>query len=211
MTTPNQQIVAVLKANANSWSNIISLRAGYPAVLDATSSYSEADTSSAVTYFWQELSGPSPLLFSSHTSGSPTISGLVFGDYVLQLTVNDVSNNPTVTIQDIGAVAMDSKGVVVNADPNADTMFGNMIAFGKNPWGYADYWAQHAMLLRLSDYTGEGWSLSGPQWEHTGAGTVSYYWNGTGIGPGNTSCSDTLTGNYRCGHALDSDFPGRVL
>lgn len=192
--TLNQQIVAILKANANSWTNIVSLRAGYPAVLDATSSYSQADTSSAVTYFWQELSGPSQLLFSSRTSATPTISGIVYGDYLMELTATDVSNNSTVTTQDIGAVAMDSKGIVVNADPNADTMLGDMIAFGQNPWGYADYWEQHAMSLRLADYTALGWSLSpGPQWEQTGAGTVSYYWDGVGFPPGNTSCSNTLT------------------
>ena len=165
--TLNQQIVAILKANANSWTNIVSLRAGYPAVLDATSSYSQADTSSAVTYFWQELSGPSRLFFSSRTSGSPTISGIVYGDYLMELTATDVSNNQTVTTQDIGAVAMDSKGIVVNADPNADAMLGNMIAFGQNPWGYADYWEQHAMSLRLGDYIADGWSLSGPQWRTT--------------------------------------------
>ena len=105
----------------------------------------------------------------------------------------DVSNNQTATVQDIGAVAMDSKGIVVNADPNADAMFGNMIAFGKNPWGYADYWEQHAMYVRLADYTAGGWTISGPQWEQTGAGTVSYYWNGVGIPPGNRSCGSSLT------------------
>jgi hypothetical protein len=191
--TLNQQIVAILRANPNSWANIVSLRAGYPATLDATSSYAESDTSSAVTYFWQELSGPSRLFFSNRTSGTPTISGIVYGDYRIQLTVFDVSNNQTVTVQDVGAVAMDSKGVVVNADPNADAMLGNMIAFGKNPWGYADYWEQHAMSLRLAYYTANGWGNSGPQWEQTGAGTVSYYWNGVGASPGNTSCSSSLT------------------
>jgi len=191
--TLNQQTVAILKANANSWANIVSLRAGYPGSLDATSSYAEADTSSTVTYFWQELSGPSRLFFSSRTSGSPSITGIVYGDYLVQLTVTDVSNNQTATTQDIGAVAMDSKGIVVNADPNADAMFGNMIAFGKNPWGYADFWSQHAMLLRLADYTGGGWTLSGPQWEQTGVGTVSYYWNGRGISPGDRSCFSALT------------------
>ncbi len=111
----------------------------------------------------------------------------------MQLTVTDVNNNQTVTTQDIGAVAMDSKGIVVNADPNADAMFGNMIAFGQNPWGFADYWEEHAMYLRLADYTASGWGISGPQWEQTGAGTVSYYWNGVGISPGDRSCFSTLT------------------
>ena len=27
-----------------------------------------------------------------------------------------------------------------------------MIAFGNNPWGYQDYWALHASLLREADY-----------------------------------------------------------
>ena len=193
VTTLNQQIVAILKANANSWANIVSLRAGYSGSLDGTSSYSEADTSSTVTCFWQELSGPSGLFFAGRSSCSPTISGIVYGDYTMELAVTDVTNNQVVATADVGAVAMDSKGIVVNADPNADAMFGDMIAFGQNPWGYADYWEQHAMYLRLADYTAEGWGSSGPQWEQTGAGTVSYYWNGRGIGPGNTTCSNTLT------------------
>jgi hypothetical protein len=191
--TLSQQVVAIVKANANSWTNIVSLRAGYPASLDATSSYSQADTSSTVTYFWQELSGPSRLFFSSRSSGTPSISGIVYGDYLLSLTVTDASNNQTVTTQDIGAVAMDSKGIVVNADPNADAMFGNMIAFGRNPWGYADYWQQHAMSLRLADYTASGWVSTGPQWEQTGVGTVSYVWDGVGISPGDRSCTSGLT------------------
>src|SRR6185312_3309978 len=133
--------------------------------------------------------------FSSHTSPTPTVSGVVYGDYLIELTVTDVNNNQAVTTQDVGAVAMDSKGIVINADPNADTMLGNMIAFGRNPWGYADYWEQHAMQPRLADYANGGWSLSGPQWEQTGAGTVSYYWNGVGISPGNRSCGSGLTAN----------------
>src|ERR1019366_6263576 len=59
-STPNQGPTSFLRTyGAPAWSNWLSLRAGFPAQLDGTSSYSLADASSSVTYFWQQLSGPS--------------------------------------------------------------------------------------------------------------------------------------------------------
>ena len=74
--------------------------------------------------------------------------------------------------------------MVVNADPNVDFLYGSMIAWGQNPWGYQDYWAAHAAALRQADYIApvvsqsQGLSEAGvhwgkPQWEFPGAGTVS--------------------------------------
>lgn len=177
--------ISVIANNPLSWTNITSARAGYPMPLSGAGSYSQADASAAVTYFWQQISGPSQLVWpSGHAGVSPAPVGASWGDYQIQLTVTDVNGNTDVSVQDIGMVAQDSKGVVVNADLNADALIGNMIAFGKNPWGYADYWQQFATHIR---YPNQYWPLSGPQWEQTGAGTVSYVWGGTG--------GATLTGN----------------
>ena len=190
--SPYQNTVAIIRtSNANSWSNVATQRAGYPATLDGTSSYSQADSTSAVSCIWQELSGPSQAQFDNPAGCSPVLTSLVFGDYLLQLTVMGANATSASATADIGAVAMDSKGIVINADSNVDAVFGNMIAFGWNPWGYADYWAQHAMTLRAADYVSTGWS--GLQWEQTGLGTTSYYWNGVGFSTGNTALGTTLS------------------
>ena len=190
--TPYQNTVAIVKtANANAWASVLTQRAGYPATLDGTASYSQSDTSAAVTCFWQRLSGPSLPAFSSRTSCSPVLTGLVFGDYLLQLTVTAADGTSASATADVGAVGTDSKGVVVSADPNVTALFGDMVAFGTNPWGYADYWSQHAMTLRAADYVSAGWSRL--QWEKAGSGTVSYYWNGVGYFPANDSLGTTLS------------------
>jgi len=190
--TPNQNVIAVLKtANAPSWTNVVSQRAGYPAVLDGSASYSQSDQGSNPSFFWQQISGPSQSIFSSRTTPTTTVTGLVFGDYLYRLTVTDSSGKTSTATADVGAVATDDNGVVVNADPRVDALFGNMIAFGKNPWGYADYWSQHAMQLRASDYETSGWSAL--QWEQTGQGTVSYYFNGVGWYMGNTKLGTKTT------------------
>jgi len=88
--TPDQGPKSFPKTDgAPLWSDWISLRAGYPAVLDGTRSFSLADQSSAVSYFWQQTSGPSTLIWSDRTAAQPTVKGLVFGTYTFRLTVTD--------------------------------------------------------------------------------------------------------------------------
>ena len=221
VATPNQVTVAIAKtAGAPAWSLWTSLRAGFPAQLDASASYSLADASSAVTCFWQELNGPSMLRWSNEGTPTPTVTGLVFGTYNFALQVTDAAGSKSTATLQVGAVATDDKGVVVNADPNVDLLFGPMIAFGKNPWGYQDYWQMHAMNLRAADYVQQGWGPV-PQWEKTGAGTVSYYWNGVGIVPGNNTVAMRLTSDISATSTvisvastvgLDwSVFPTRIL
>ena len=209
VATPGQTLVVpVLKTmNAPIWGNTASLRAGFPAQLDGTASYSQADGSAAVTCFWQILSGPTPAPTwdnNDHQTCTPTIRGLIFGDYKFELVTVDVANSQATASQDIGAVATDSNGVVVNADPNVDFLFGPMIAWGQNPWGYQDYWAEHASQLRLADYLNNGWvqgPLQKPQWEYTGQGTVSYYFNCVGpVATCNNSLGTALTAAYNPGN-----------
>src|SRR6185436_5401386 len=54
----------------------ISVRAGMPATLDGSASFSQADASSIVSYFWQPLSNPL-LTLSNHAADKPTLNGLV--------------------------------------------------------------------------------------------------------------------------------------
>ena len=138
-TTSRQVPVALPRTfQAPNWANWLSLRAGFPAKLDGSESYSLADATSAVTFQWQELSGPTTVVWADRTTASPTIRGLIFGSYTFQLTVKDASGSTASATLTAGAVATDNNGVVVNANPDADAIFGPMIAFGKNPWGYAD-------------------------------------------------------------------------
>lgn len=205
VATPYQNVISVVKtADANSWTNVLTQRAGSTGTLDGTASYSQNDTSATVTYFWQQLSGPSSAIFSSRTSGTPGLTGLIFGDYKMQLTVTDAGGLVATASDDIGAVAQDSKGVVVNAVTAVDDLLGNMLAYGKNPWGYQDYWTNHASQVRTVNYaapvtgtfgeTYQGWSVP-LQWEKTGQGTVDYFFNCRGnIGPCGSNAAVTTVG-----------------
>ena len=204
--TPGQNLVVPILKTANPpvWAYTASLRAGFPAQLDGSASYSQADASANVTCSWQTTSGPSTLVWDDQSSCTPTVQGLIFGDYKFQLVTIDANGLQATASQDIGAVSMDANGVVINADPNVDFLFGPMIALGKNPWGYQDYWALHATQLRLADYQSNGWvqgPLNQPQWEYTSHGTVSFYFNC--VGPVyfcNMPLGTTLAANYTPGN-----------
>lgn len=171
--TPRQGAVAFPKTyGAPGWSNWVSLRAGVPQQLDGSASYSQGDSSSSVTYLWQQVSGPTNLIWDAPDSATPTIRGLIFGTYVFRLGVKDVDGMTGAADLTVGAVATDSKGVVVQANPAADLLFGPMIAFGKNPWGYADERALTATTLRSAAYDAAG--VASPSWTTPQTGTVSY-------------------------------------
>jgi hypothetical protein len=240
--TPYQNVVAVLRtSNANTWANTLSQRAGYAATLDGTGSYSQSDTSNAVTCFWQELSGPTLALFDSHTSCNPNLTGQIFGDYLLQMEAVDDRSITALASNHIGWVATDDNSVVVQPTSvaNADALYGPMPAWGTSPWGYYDYFHNRGMTLRTIDYalpinpffgfpvpmTYPGWSSL--QWEQYGSGTVSWFWNGIGTGLGNQSVTPkgtTLAGNLGNNPVTDltisvvdatqldlSEFPTRIL
>lgn len=190
VVTPYQNVIAKAKtANAPAWSDWVSLRAGKPNQLDATASYSQADASAAMQYSWSQTSGSTTLLWDNPAVAMPTIRGAVFGSYSFSLTVTDAASNQGTAALTVGAVAMDDNGVVVNADSNVDKIFGPMIAFGKNPWGYMDERAISATNLRAAAYTTLG--INPPSWQTAQSGTVSYIFNGAGAAgaPETTLCS----------------------
>lgn len=175
--TPYQNVISIAKtANAPSWNNWVSLNAGQPNQLDGTASFSQSDSGADVTCSWQEISGPTIVTWANQTSCSPTMTGLVFGDYTFQLQVTDSSGNVSTSTQDVGAVAMDDNGVVINADPNADLIFGPMIGFGKNPWGLQD---ANSKIMVDAQYIYQG-CCTPPTWTTNGQGTVSYTFCGVG-------------------------------
>ena len=185
--TPNQVPVSLPKTFGTPfWTNWTSLRAGFPAKLDGSGSYTLADGSPAVTYFWQELSGPTSVIWDSRNAATPTITGLIFGGYTFSLKVTDTAGNTATSTLAVGAVATDSNGVVVQANPAADAIFGPMIAFGKNPWSWAD-----ARTLRMENLQKNTYATP-PSWANPiENATVSYtYFDPVAVGTNATLAGD---------------------
>ncbi len=188
--TPHQDATAVAAVYGHpTWTNVISLRAGKPSRLDGSLSYSQADASAAVSCSWSQTAGAWTVTFDNPLSCSPTVSGLVFGTYGFSLTVTDTSAQTNTSTLTVGAVSTDDNGVVVQADPNADILFGPMIAFGKSPWGYMDE-RQRTMIDLQSSYL-SAWT--DPVWLHSGTGTVAYPFSGKGMWYGGAT-GTTLSG-----------------
>src|SRR5208337_2615141 len=172
----------------------------HSAGLSCASSYSQSDNGPDVSCLWQVLTEPGqPAPFwSDQTSQTPTLTGLVFGDYAIQLTVSDQAGNTGTSVTHIGAVATDDNGVVVNANPAADAILGPMIAFGQNPWGLEDYWHLAGSIQRYNQYLSYGLSPTWPYatWEIMQPGTVGYQWMGNGMAPifGTPNGGTTITG-----------------
>jgi hypothetical protein len=187
VNTPNQIPIAFPKTfGTPSWTNWVSFRAGHPAKLDGTASYSLADSSSAVSYLWQLVNGPSQVIWSNRQAAVPTVTGLVFGTYTFSLTVTDQAGSTATTSLQVGAVAYDDHGIVIQSNPNITKIFGPMIAFGQNPWGYADERAKTAVILQNAYFLAN--HNDQPTWETPGQGTVSYPFAGKGPPPG-PSCT----------------------
>ncbi len=182
INTPNQLAISFPKTfGAPPWNNWTSLRAGYPAKLDGTASFSLADASSVVTYFWQQVSGPTSVRWSDRTAGIPTITGLIFGTYTFSLRVTDAAGSTSTVPLLAAAVATDDNGVVLPSDPNVEKVYGPMIAFGQNPWGYADERNLSAVTLQIAN---NPYPASAAQWAIPATGTVTYPFSGVGPAPG---------------------------
>jgi hypothetical protein len=112
-------------------------RAGFPAQLDGTNSYS-LNGNPSLSYLWQELSGPTNVQWAGNSTARPSVSQTVFGSYVFQLTVSDSGGQSSkCTVKD-GFVATDSNDVVITGQSGVDTLLGPMVRYGANPWPWAD-------------------------------------------------------------------------
>lgn len=101
-----------------------------------------------LSYLWQQTAGEPVRWVNDHTGASPQVEPPVFGEYTFQLRVTDNDGSTTCT-GTLGAVAMDSNGVVVPDTSTANkakihTLLGPIIARGRNPWPYADYQADYS-------------------------------------------------------------------
>ena len=106
----------------------------------ASSAFSiDASPSAAASYFWQQLSGPDVLTFSSRTSAIPTVTGAVaFGSYVIQLRVTNAAGNSDLRTVKVGAVPTNSEGVVQVSDDKVDFILGPQLRSGLSPWPFYD-------------------------------------------------------------------------
>jgi alpha-tubulin suppressor-like RCC1 family protein len=91
---------------ANAGANQIITLPTSEAALDGSKSYSSGGSISA--YAWTEISGPSTATFTGANTADPTVSGLVAGVYVFQLTVTN----------GLGLTSTSTVTITVNAAPN---------------------------------------------------------------------------------------------
>jgi hypothetical protein len=168
--------------------NTKTFRAGYSAQLDGSGSQA-LNGNPSLSYFWQQLSGPTNALWASgREAARPWVRGTSFGSYVFQLTVTDSGGQSSTCTVKHGFVATDSNDVVITGNPAADTLLGPMIRFGANPWPWADdrHKAQGDMQAANLDVHFPAW------WDVAAAGTIAF-----------TTGSTMVTG---AGTAFTTDF-----
>jgi len=111
---------------------------GYGLALDGVTS--------AVSYVWQQVSGPT-VVWNNQRTSSPAISGMVATNsltgppsYVFRLTCTDLSGNSTSALIKDGAVATDDDGVIITNTPWVDYHLHQHLRWGSptNPWPWYD-------------------------------------------------------------------------
>ena len=150
------------------------------------------DGSAGLQYQWQQLSGPTQLIWSAQNTGQPALSGGVFGSYVLQLAVTDGSGqSSTCSIKD-GFVATDDNGVVVTGNPSVDILLGPQIQLGRNPWGWFDDRHTAEAALQIADLS-TYYSLGGTApWNTAAPGTITVKSNSPIVNGAGTSFTTTF-------------------
>ena len=167
-------------------------RAGYKASLDGTESL-VLDGSPGLTYVWQQLSGPTDVVWSSKTVSQPIIDGLIFGTYVFQLSVTDGRYRSATCTVKHGAVATDANNTVITGKPEVDTILGPLTRFGLSPWPFFDKmhkdWADKQGQLLMTD------PMYADTWNTALSGTITAtYGSGAFVGQGTTFRSDFCAG-----------------
>ncbi len=189
--SPPPAVVSRIRTpGAPGWTESLPCRAGFPCELEGGGSYSTAEASGNLTYNWQQLAGPTAVRWSSRTVAQPHVDGMIFGSYRFRLQVTDTNGQSATSEIEVGAVATDDKGVVINADPRVDKFLGPMIALGRNPWTWADERQLTGAGLRNAAYgTAPGFA----QWQ---SGTVAWNRQGnctTSLSAGINSTDNTIS------------------
>jgi hypothetical protein len=184
-------------------------RAGVPAQLSGSGASGDG---SQLSYLWQQVQSAAagiPLQrvhWRGQRTATPTVTGLVAGPFDVQLSVLQADGQwATCTVND-GVVATDSNGTIIlptNAlGEAAQTLIGNQVELGKNPWPFYDQAAQWMATLQIADYDLASAALGTPPnyqpwWNIPATGTVSV-----------TSGSSTISGangtNFETNGVCDS-------
>ncbi|RXP44327.1 carbohydrate-binding protein [Lutibacter sp. HS1-25] len=106
---------------ANAGENVVVVLPTTTAVLDGSLS-SDADTA-VLSYNWEQVYGPSTIVFSNNTVVSPTISNLEDGIYKCKLTVSDGAHSSTSTVLVIVSATGNSNPAVAITSPNNNASF----------------------------------------------------------------------------------------
>jgi hypothetical protein len=188
-TAPYSPISVAMTCGAPSWTLWLSFPVGGTGCLDGTTSYSQADGSPSVTCSWSNVSGVATPIFTSPSSCTTNVNAITaFGDYTFGLLATDSAGNTATVNLELGAVSMNSQGVVQPSDPNVNKLFnGPLIAFGQNPWQYEDERNYTAVNLQMANNT--YYSGQAAVWSVPGQGTVTYPFAGIGPVPGQTGAA----------------------
>lgn len=106
---------------ANAGENVVVLLPATTAILDGTLS-TDVDTP-ILNYSWQQIYGPSLIVFSDNTVVSPNISNLEEGIYKCKLTVNDGAHASTSTVLVIVSATGNINPTVSITSPANNTAF----------------------------------------------------------------------------------------
>lgn len=160
--------------------------ADFAAQLDGSGSSSQ--DGGELSYSWVQLSGPSQVQWANRFTARPTVTGLMAGTYVFQLTVKESAHQFTTCTVKHGAVATTDSGAVITGDSAADTLMGPLTRLGANPWPWFDNREQASADLQLAamDEQYPAW------WDAPGPGTVTVTAGSDGIEGADTTFTTTF-------------------
>jgi hypothetical protein len=176
-------------------------RAGQAISLDGSNAYA-LDGNSTLNVIWQQTSGPTALLWSSHAATMPSLTGSVSGTYTFSQVASDASGNKTApcTVTQ-GAVATDANGVVLVPNSSHSQFISNLTRMGVNPWPWQDQ-KQQVFLDWLVDNIDTYYST---YWDTENVGTVQVTSDqiiGTGTSFKSLFCSGGTTPDVDAGSGI---------
>ena len=177
-----------LASTANAGADT-TMRASAGGRLDGSASFAEGATP---TYLWEQIpgpqGGPNTAAITGETTTTPTLSGLVEGQYTFQLTVTDGVQEPSTDTVNVGVVVADAAGRITLPSASVAKILGPQLVLGVAPWTWFD--DRHKALadffgaLQATDYL-DDWNSTTP--ETVLPGTVSIALGGKTITGVNTT------------------------
>lgn len=175
-------IAAPKTCDAPEWATWRTQRIGITGqTLCGGESTTQADSTS-LTYQWTQKAGPDTLTIVSPTAATTVVNGYAtHGGFSVELKVTDAAMNTNTATLNYGAAKCDANGVLTPRNENVTKIYGPMVCFGYNPWGYMDERSLY-MVGAQNSYFANDWHLDDASWTHTGVGTVAYPFGANGFG-----------------------------